>query len=92
MYYLCVKLLENEIAGNRVEGTFGGWTLGNTIRIKEEKEILELEYVPFNSLNPFAWKEHWQSFQGVARRYADAGEWNYFVSLDIANFYGSIKF
>ena len=63
VYYLCIKLLEHEIAINRVDGTFGGWTLGNPIRLKEEQEILALEYVPYNTFNELSWIQEWQSFQ-----------------------------
>lgn len=91
VYYLCIKLLENEIAVNRVEGTYGGWTLGNPIRLKEEQELLELEYIPFNTLNPLAWVEEWRTFQSVARRYKDTGDYSYFINLDIANFFDSIN-
>jgi hypothetical protein len=55
VYYLTIKLLEHEVAVNRVEGTFGGWTLGNPIRLKEEQEIIELDYVPFNTINELSW-------------------------------------
>src|SRR6266498_1118737 len=29
VYFYCLKELEQHVAINRVEGTFGGWTLGN---------------------------------------------------------------
>ncbi|MFN8355140.1 MAG: RNA-directed DNA polymerase [Spirosomataceae bacterium] len=91
VYYLCIKLLENEIAVNRVHGTYGGWTLGNPIRLKEEQELLELDYVPFNTLNDLSWVEKWRTFQGVAKRYKDLDNFKFFVNIDIANFYDSIN-
>ena len=91
VYYLCIKLLEKEIAINRVEGTFGGWTLGNPIRLKEEQEILELDYVPFNTINELSWAKEWQSFQEIARRHNESGNYNYYINLDIANFYDTIN-
>jgi len=91
VYYLCIKLLENEIAVNRVEGTYGGWTLGNPIRLKEEQELLELDYVPFNTLNELSWVEEWRTFQGIAKRYKDIDDFKFFVNIDIANFYDSIN-
>ncbi|VXB37654.1 Reverse transcriptase (RNA-dependent DNA polymerase) [Flavobacterium sp. 9R] len=91
VYFLCIKLLENEIAINRVNGTYGGWTLGNPIRLKEEQEILELDYIPFNTINEFAWANEWQSFQNIAKTYRDLDDWNYFINLDIANFYDCIN-
>ncbi|MFO0321310.1 MAG: RNA-directed DNA polymerase [Bacteroidota bacterium] len=91
VYYLCIKLLENEIATNRVPGTFGGWTLGNPIRLKEEQELLELDYIPFNTLNELAWSNEWQNFQNVIRKHKDIDNYTYFVNLDIANFYDTIN-
>lgn len=91
VFFLCVKLLENEIAVNRVEGTFGGWTLGNPIRLKEEQEILELEYIPYNTINELSWVQEWQSFQSIAKTYRDLDDWNCFINLDIANFYDCIN-
>lgn len=91
VYYLCIKLLEHEIAVNRVEGTFGGWTLGNPIRLKEEQEIIELDYVPFNTINELSWAQEWQSFQGIARKYNETGAFGYYINIDIANFYDTIN-
>lgn len=91
VFFLCIKLLENEIAVNRVDGTFGGWTLGNPIRLKEEQEILELEYIPYNTINELSWIQEWQSFQNIAKTYRDLDNWEYFINLDIANFYDCIN-
>lgn len=91
VYYLCIKLLENEIAINRVDGTYGGWTLGNPIRLKEEQELLELDYIPFNTLNELSWVQEWRTFQGIAKRYKDIDDFKYFTNIDIANFYDSIN-
>lgn len=91
VFFLCIKLLENEIAINRVEGTFGGWTLGNPIRLKEEQEIPELEYVPFNTINELSWVQEWQSFQNIAKNYRDLDDWKCFIYLDIADFYDCIN-
>lgn len=91
VYFFCLKLIEQEIAVNRVEGTFGGWSLGNQIRIKEEKEIIELDYVPYNSFNKFIWSKEWNSFQEIARKYNNSGSYSYYIKLDIANFYDNIN-
>jgi hypothetical protein len=91
VFFLCIKLLEEEIAVNRVVGTFGGWTLGNQIRLKEEQEMLELEYIPFNTINDLSWIGEWRSFQNIAKTYRDLDNWGYFINLDIANFYDCIN-
>lgn len=91
VYYLCIKLLENEIAINRVDGTYGGWTLGNPIRMKEEQELIELDYVPFNTINDLSWSNEWQSFQSVIERHKETDDFKYFINIDIANFYDTIN-
>lgn len=91
VYYLTIKLLEHEVAVNRVEGTFGGWTLGNPIRLKEEQEIIELDYVPFNTINELSWTKEWRSFQNIARKYNDSGSYGYYINFDIANFYDTVN-
>ncbi len=40
VYYLCVKELEEYIGVNRIEGTYGGWTMGNPIRLQEDAETV----------------------------------------------------
>lgn len=90
VYYFCIKLLEEELAINRVAGTFGGWSLGNLIRLKEETEIIDITYVPMNATNPYAWANQWINFQNVVRLHAKDENFKYFLKLDIANFYDSI--
>lgn len=39
VYFYCTKKVENEIYGNRVPNTFGGWSLGGQIRKIEREEL-----------------------------------------------------
>lgn len=39
LYYFVCKMLEDEIAVNRTENTYGGWRIGNKIKIEEDAEI-----------------------------------------------------
>ena len=90
LYYTCVKFIEDEIAENRVEGTYGGWRLGNKISLmeQEEEEELIIENYVSNSFNPFLWSQNWTDFQKKAALYA--GDYEYMLFTDIANFYDSI--
>jgi hypothetical protein len=91
LYYFCLKMLEDEIAENRVDGTYGGWRLGNKIMLKEKAEEYCLDtYVP-NSFNPFLWMENWQDFQRKAYQYSRPGEYRYFIYFDISSFYDHIN-
>lgn len=92
LYYFVTKMLETELAINRVEGTYGGWTLGNELRFKEENDEFYLsDYAPANSFNPFLWMSNWQDFQKKAYFYSKSGDFKYIIKFDIANFYNSIN-
>lgn len=95
-YFFCIKQIENFIAVNRVEGTYGGWTLGNLLKQQEDQEA---EYLPgaddspmaINSYNPVKWSDNWKEFQKKAYQYAKRGGYQYFLKFDIANFYDTIN-
>lgn len=92
--YFCCKILEDEIAQDRVPGTFGGWRLGNKIRTKEDEEdiFFDLEHsISFNSYNPYLWRKNWQDFQKKAYQFSISGKYTYFLKFDIANFYNDIN-
>ncbi len=93
-YYFCIKQLEQAIALNRVDGTFGGWSLGNPIRKREEEELQELtppSPIPQNSYNSFKWSENWKEFQKRAYLYSQNQNHCFFLEFDIANFYDTIN-
>lgn len=95
-YFFCIKQIENFIAVNRVAGTYGGWTLGNLMRVQEDQDV---EYLPgaddspmaINSYNPIKWSDNWKDFQKKAYQYASKGGYKYFLKFDIANFYDTIN-
>lgn len=39
VYYFCIKELEDVISGNRTDHTFGGWSLGGTLRKMEDLDV-----------------------------------------------------
>lgn len=84
-FYLC-KRLEDDISINRVDGTFGGWRIGNSIKALEDEE---LEYV-VNSYDPSLWLKNWKDFQKYIFTNLQKYNYKYALKLDIANFYDSI--
>ncbi len=48
VYYFCIKELEDVLCGNRTPNTFGGWTLGGQLRVRENYEIRAMR--PLRSL------------------------------------------
>jgi hypothetical protein len=96
VYYYCVRKLEYVIAKNRVDGTYGGWSMGGKIRQREIEEESSNEYPLTYSYNPAAWAHYYGDYN--ARVYAKLQELiadnktNYLVyELDIANFYDNIQ-
>ena len=88
LYYFVCKMLEDEIAVNRTENTYGGWRIGNKIKIEEDAEI---EYV-YKSYNPTLWNENWKEFQNILFNQIQTLDDNDMVlKLDIANFYDNIN-
>lgn len=89
VYFFCVKCLEDEIAKNRVTGTYGGWKLGGKIRKLENFD--DDPSIPDNSYNKFAWKQAWTEYQKKAHNLNRNKKYEYFIVFDIANFYDSIR-
>lgn len=96
VYYYCVRRLEHVISKNRIEGTYGGWSMGGKIRKMEQDDGPGDEYQLTYSYNPAAWAKYYGDYNG--RVYAkilelrDAGLGDYLVyELDIANYYDNIQ-
>lgn len=87
LYFFLIKMIEEDIANNRIPGTFGGWRLGNAIK---ELEDLEIEYVT-NSYNPKLWNENWKEFSNIVWAKIQTNEYDVAYTLDIANFYDNIN-
>ncbi len=87
LYFFLIKMIEEDIANNRVYGTFGGWRLGNSIK---EMEDLEIEYVT-NSYDPRLWNENWKEFSNIVWAKIKTNEYDFAYTLDIANFYDNIN-
>lgn len=95
VYYFCIKVLEDYIAENRVEGTYGGFKLGGKLRDKENQEFepsFEDSYNE-NSFNSFAWYKEYSAYQARVRENAlkMGSEYQFAVHFDIANFYDCIR-
>jgi hypothetical protein len=96
VYYFCIKSIEEEIARNRVKHTYGGWSLGWTIRKKENLDELKVSVefdgsVPVTSITQAAWKKYYTDYQNRAYSLYKNKSYKYFALFDIANFYDSIR-
>lgn len=96
VFYYCVKSIEENLSVQRVEGTFGGYQLGTSIRKIEQEEFdNNVSEIPFSfspySYNPMAWVKAWRDFQKKVYTGLNTGEYSYFIKFDIANFYDCIN-
>ena len=95
VFYYCIKQLEENIALNRVEGTFGGWSLGGKIRHMEDEDssVEDIDYPMTASLTPEAWARYYGDFNSKIVEYARSLPPDEYVAveLDIANFYDTIR-
>ena len=88
VYYFACKMIEDEIAVNRTINTYGGWRLGNKIKLQEDSEI---DYV-YRSYNPGLWNENWKQFQNIIyNNTQDLDDDSLILKLDIANFYDTVN-
>lgn len=94
VYYFCIKMLEDDIALDRVEGTFGGFSLGGQIRKSEESELEEISLdqpsTPSRAFNLIGWNNAWKDFQKKIWLKAKDSEASEYLMCDIANFYDTI--
>lgn len=90
VFYFCIKELEGVLCGNRTKNTFGGWTLGGQLRVKENDEI-ENEATNYGrySFNPQAWTHAFGEFNSLLFSQLDG--YSYVLQLDLANFYDCIR-
>ncbi|PKM92383.1 MAG: hypothetical protein CVU81_00740 [Euryarchaeota archaeon HGW-Euryarchaeota-1] len=105
VYYYCIKKIEDKIAYNRVENTFGGWTLGGLMRKSEDDEmekkrknfnrdfVAELQDISVSeySFNPAAWARAYGDLNAKLYFFAKARNFKYVAELDIANYYDSVR-
>ena len=91
VYYYCLKKLENEIAKNRIPGTYGGWQLGGKIRRLEQGDD-EPDYAPEYGFNRGQWSKAWGEYQRKAYSLIRAPGITHYLVFDIANFYDTIRF
>lgn len=91
LYYFITKYIEDDIAHNRTQYTFGGWKLGNPLKQKESDDIDEIQYV-YGSYNPTLWSSAWKQFNKISASFSLSEDYEYAIKLDISNFYDSINF
>lgn len=92
VYYFCIKELEDVLCGNRTPNTFGGWTLGGQLRVRENDEI-ESDATAYGrySFNPLAWTHAFGEFNALLFAQLDPGHYAYVLQLDLSNFYDCVR-
>lgn len=92
VYYFCIKELEDVLCGNRTENTFGGWTLGGKLRVRETSEI-ECELTEYGrySFNPQAWTQAFGEFNSLLFSQLDQSNYSHVLEFDLSNFYDCVR-
>lgn len=94
VYYFCIKELEDVLCGNRTPNTFGGWTLGGQLRVRENDEIeIESDATAYGrySFNPQAWTHAFGEFNALLFAQLDPGLYAHVLQLDLSNFYDCVR-
>ncbi len=93
VYYFCIKELEQVIAGNRTEHTFGGWTLGGELRRLEDADVaLDVGYSSARyAFNPRAWTAAFGEFNSLLFAQLVTGAYTHVLQFDISNFYDCVR-
>lgn len=93
VFYFCIKELEEVLCCNRVENTFGGWTLGGMMRKLEDTDV-EFD-IGFSSarysFNPRAWIAAFGEFNSLLFAQLDTGAYTHVLQFDLSNFYDSVR-
>lgn len=93
VYYFCIKELEDIVSGNRTDHTFGGWSLGGTLRKQED---LDIEFdTGFStarySFNPRAWQQAFGEFNSLLFSQLKTGAYTHILQFDLSNFYDCVR-
>ncbi|GAB4145768.1 MAG: hypothetical protein OHK0017_05700 [Patescibacteria group bacterium] len=94
VYYYTVKSIEDFVAVNRVEGTYGGFRSGilkNLENDELENRLIESDYEGYYVFNKFTWSKEWKDFQKALYTYIGERNYSHFLIFDIANFYDNIN-
>lgn len=93
VYYFCIKELEEVISGNRTDHTFGGWSLGGSLRKLENSDV-EFDTGFSNAryaFNPRAWTVAFGEFNSLLFAQLETGAYTHALQFDLSNFYDCIR-
>ena len=92
VYYFCIKELEDVLCGNRTPNTFGGWSLGGQLRVKEDDEV-EGDATAYGrySFNLRAWTLAFGEFNALLFAQLEPCQYAHVLQLDLSNFYDCVR-
>ena len=93
VFYFCIKELEDVLCGNRTEHTFGGWSLGGTMRKLEDRDVeVDSGFSSARySFNPRAWTAAFGEFNSLLFAQLDTGDYSHVLQFDLSNFYDCVR-
>lgn len=93
IYFYCVLSIDEHLAKTRIEGTFGGYSMGGAMRKAESVESNSPEPPSPNSntFNPYAYIQHYGEYNAEIKKRLSEDEEYSIVELDISNFYDHVR-
>lgn len=88
LYFYLVFQLQDEIAQNYVNGTYGGFRFSNNA-LKHKEDELDIYYSDYPTLDKAAFQKAYGEFQSKIKENCD--RYKFMVKIDIANFYDNIS-
>jgi hypothetical protein len=91
LYLYLVFCLQDEIAINRVEHTYGGFRFDNKLKQKEGIDYNSLDILNYSTINKAGWVEAYGEFNSILLQELNTKKYNNVAGIDIANFYDNIN-
>ncbi len=91
LYHYLVFCLQDEIAINRVEHTYGGFRFDNKLKKKEGIDYSSLDVLNYSTINKAGWVEAFGGFNAILLKELNTKKYNNVAGIDIANFYDNIN-
>ncbi|HSQ98131.1 MAG TPA: reverse transcriptase domain-containing protein [Rickettsiales bacterium] len=91
LYLYLIYQLQDEIAENRIENTYGGFRFSHKISKKEKSEEIIEEEIIYPTICKNEWAKYYGEFNEILYNLAHQKKYNYVAEIDIANFYDNIN-
>ena len=91
LYHYLTFCLQDEIAINRIEHTYGGFRFDNKLKEKESVDYSLLDVLNYSTINKAGWVEAYGEFNSILLQELNTENYSNVAGIDIANFYDNIN-